>query len=280
MRCHTMQNKPRPFCREKKVDRARFFYLLPLLLLCGCVEHRYYVSPFNGNNGTYHPIPLKSDSVKSGYYATAAVGWGSANDEGVDNVFSAHTNLSGGHNFGPLQAFYSLGFAAGNYKVDSADGVEEPGNKFFRGFGFEGGLNAVMPFQGGEWRIVGVETSVWNESGKYLQFRKALPDAAATSSDAIDLVIRNKSYRTIGGYTEILARGGTITFGIRLAAGTVLNKRYVIFNAYEEPGKQRQKYGYATLTYHMTHHRYTGSAKLNFATKASTILFGLNYRLR
>lgn len=274
-----MQNKLYLFRGNGWNGRTFLFCLLILVSLCGCVEHRYYVSPFNGNNGTYHPVPMKSDSVKSGYYATAAIGWGSANDEGVDNIFSAHANLSGGHHFGPFQAFYGAGFSLGNYKVNPADGIDHPGNKAFRGVGFEGGLNAVIPFKGGEWRVLGVETSIWNESGRYLQFRKALPDAAFPS-DAIDLVIRNRTFRTIGGYSEILATGGGFVFGMRLAAGTVLSRHYVIFNAYEEPGRQREKYGYGTLTYHMTHNRYTGFAKLNFATKASTILFGLNYRLR
>lgn len=275
-----MQNKPRSFRPHKKVGRTSFFYLLPLLLLCGCVEHRYYVSPFNGNNGTYHPIPTKSDSVKSGYYAGAGIAVGSANDEGVDDVFAFHTSISGGHTLGALQGFYSFSFAAGNYKVDSADGVNHPGNKAFSGFGFEGGLNAVVPFSNGEWRIIGVETSLWNESGKYLHFRKALPDAGATSSDAIDLVIKNATFRTLGGYTEIIADQGNMTFGLRLAAGTVLSRHYSFIDPYSEPPYRREKYRYVSLTTHLTRKRYTGFLKLNLATKASTALFGLNYRIR
>ncbi|HUP11517.1 MAG TPA: hypothetical protein VM187_04880 [Niastella sp.] len=258
-------------------NKAILYVLLPLLL-GGCIEHRYYVSPYNGNHSTYHPIPLKTDSVRSGYYVAGTVAIGGANDQGVDDVFAFHGNVSGGHNLGLFQAFYGLSLSAGNYKVDTATGVYRPGNKSFGGTGFEGGINVVMPFEGGEWRLIGVETSLYNEFGKYLQFRKTLPDPDSYDN-VIDLVVRNKFYGTFGGYTEVITQGEATAWGFRIGGGWPLGTHYrnkTIYDPYEDIHLQ---YQYLYFTTHLTKNRSTGFMRLNAATKATNIMFGLNYRL-
>ena len=242
------------------------------MCFCGCVQQRYYASPFNGNQGTYHPVPLESDSVKSRYYATAAIVVGGANDEVVDDVIAFHGSVSGGHRLGPVQAFYSLNYAVGRYTVDSAQDVPNPGGKSFSGTGFEGGVNVVVPIKGGEWRLVGLELASWNEGGGYLQFRKALPQ------DAVDLVVKSKRLVTLGGYTEVITIVGKVDLGFRLGFGRVLGHSHYIFDPYEGAGRlYRYKYGYFTT--HLTRMRYTGFLRLNFATKADNAMLGLNYRL-
>lgn len=261
------------------VKSRALLYSATIIIFSSCVEHRYYASPFNGIHSAYHPIPLKSDSVKSGYYAAVVISVGGANDQGVDDVVALHTSVSGAHNIGSFQTFYSLGFSAGNYKVDSADGVNHPGNKGFGGTGFEAGLNAVIPFAGGEWRILGIETSLHNEFGKYLKFRKSLPEGYDTEYDAIDLVVKNKLFATYGFYTEVIAHAQAMTFGLRIAAGPVIGRKYRNPLVYDEYTGRPLRYGYFNFTTHLTKNKYNGFMKVNVATKASSAQFGFNYRL-
>ena len=54
--------------------------LTAVTLLSGCAYQYHaqaiYVSPFNGNSGEYHPLPLLADSQKTAFYAQAAAFWG------------------------------------------------------------------------------------------------------------------------------------------------------------------------------------------------------------
>ncbi|HLX66981.1 MAG TPA: hypothetical protein VKR41_08285, partial [Puia sp.] len=49
------------------------------------------------------------------------------------------------------------------------------GSYSFGGLGVQGGINAVVPIGIGEWRLLGVETSVIHEFGNYLSLRQQLP---------------------------------------------------------------------------------------------------------
>lgn len=244
-----------------------------VVMLSGCVEHRYYVSPFNGHHSTYHPMPLQSDANKSGYYLNAAVATGYANDEGVDNVFLFQTSASGAHTLGNLQGFYGLSLSLGNYKVATTENIPDVHNTFFGGTGFEGGINAVVSTGFGEWRILGVETSIRSEFGRYLQFRKNLP------YDATDLVIKNKRFGTLGGYSELVVLADPYSVGLRVGAGTVLGSQYHNRLFPDVYNTERLDYRYLYFTTSLTKGHYTGYLRLNAATKAGSAMLGLSYRL-
>lgn len=251
----------------------RLAVLLPALVMAGCsVQQAYYVSPFNGNHHSYHPLPLQADSARSAYYLGAAIGFGAANDNETDQLSLFQAHVSGGHNFRPLQVYYSLGLSMGKYIV-AANNALWRSSYFYGGGGAEAGINAVVPFRNGEWRIIGVEGSLRQEFGDYLAFRKGLAPAAA------DLIVRNSRFSTFGGYSEVVFRGPYLTSGIRLAGGTVLGKAYHHLQLYDRNEGRWLTYRYVNMALHTTLKRYNGFLQVNFATKASTTTLGLNYRL-
>ncbi len=248
-------------------------WILVALAQAGCNRQSYFVSPYNGNNSVYHPIPLHADSIRSAYYAHVAFALGSANDEGADEVQTLHTGLSGSHNFGIFQGFYSLQVSAGNYRVAPWDDQQEAKNQFFGGWGGEGGLNVVASFGNDEWRVLGIEAAWKQEWGDYLRFRKRL------DYGAVDVLVKSPAFQTLGGYTEFVARRQDIAVGFRLAYGTVLGRSYrrrYLNNPYD---RDYLTYRYSHFTIHLTRKKYTGFIRTHFATKASSALFGVNYRL-
>lgn len=263
-----------------------FFYFFVIILLTGCIGRQaYYVSPFNGLNNPYHTIPLQKDSLKSAFYAKGSLAFGNANDFGGDKTFAGYAGLSHSHNFGDFQAFYGVGFSAGSYKVDrfyeqGNNRTVNPsiinanaGRKSFSGYGFDGGINFTIPIGRGEWRIMGVETSLRKEGGKFLAFRNALPDSAAT------LIIRNDYYATAGGYSEIIGHGNEFIYGFKLGIGTVLGSDYSKENIIDSDFKANGlKYNYQNLVLHFSKRKWTGFIQFNEATKASNFLIGSNYR--
>src|SRR4029079_15802275 len=85
------------------------------------------------------------------------------------------------------------------------------GNNFFGSVGFVGGVDFVAPFDnGGEWRIVGVEDCWQQDFGKYLSFRKGLPDPAA------NIISRYDQYTTISLGTEVLLKTKRGAMGYKL----------------------------------------------------------------
>jgi hypothetical protein len=264
-----------------------FFSFCTIILFTGCIGRQaFYVSPFNGLNNPYHTIPLKKDSTKSAFYANGALAFGSANDYGGDKTFAADVNLSHSLNFGDFQAFYGVGFSAGSYKVDKFEtqgnnGTVDPGiinanagKKNFSGYGFDGGINYTVPIRNGEWRVIGFETSLRKEAGRYLEFRKNLPASAAT------LIIRKDVYGTAGGYSEIIGHSNDFSYGFKLGIGTVLGKDYHERNIVDSDfNHNRLNYNYANGTLHFSKKKFTGYIQFNNAEKAGSFMMGANYRL-
>ncbi len=282
------------------IKNGRSILLLTIFFaLTGCyTQQAYYVSPFNGDSPGYHSIPLKADSLKSAFYINGAYFGGLANEGGRDAVRTFHTEIAGAHNIGSFQGWYGLGLSLGNYSVTRWDSSfynylghspsssartatpfdakiidQNAGNKFFGGTGFSGGINGVLPTNRSEWRFLGIETSLEREFGDYLQFRKQLPDSAAT------LIERSNFFGTLGFYTELLGKTRQGNFGFRFATGIILGRSYNNLNIYDNQSKHNLRYSYTNFTFHYTLLRYTGYWQLDFATKASGSHFGLNYRI-
>ena len=186
-------------------------YLFSIFLLSGCaLQQVYYVSPFNGNNTSYHAIPLKSDSTKSSNYISGSLYFGTANAHYSDDVFSFESNIYHCNQFGVFQSYYGIDASLGNYHVGTLTGAyygqtveyinPKAGNKFFGGIGIQGGMNFVLPLSHGEWRLMGIEMSSHMEYGSYLKFRKEIPDHLAT------LNIPSNTFSTIGLYSELVIK--------------------------------------------------------------------------
>lgn len=264
-----------------------FIFLLSAIFLTGCIGRQaYYVSPFNGLNNPYHTIPLQADSTRSAFYANGSLSWGTANDLRADKSFAGGLNFSHSLNFGSFQARYGVGITGGSYRVDTFElsGNNETvnpsvinavaGKKGFSGVGFDGGINFVVPMRNGEWRALGLETSVRREFGNYSAFRKNLPDSAAT------VIVRSDTYGTIGGYTEILTQSNLTTYGFKVGAGTVIGKNYRKRGILDSDiGPRPLLYNYLDITFHLSQGKWTGYLQYNDATKARVFMVGANYRL-
>jgi hypothetical protein len=281
-----------------KINLHRFYLILSLpYLLTACTTNlkTFYSSPFNGNTGDYQTIPLASDSVKSATYASIALWSGSANTEGHDYFNAFHMAVSRSHNLGAIQAWYGLGVTWGTFNLGRWYDPGNPANNaliyigpntvrdagylnsiagsyYFGGESFSGGMNTVMPFQGGEWRFIGLETSLNHEIGNYVTVRKNMPDSAAA------LNVRSDFFGTLGLTTELVRKNKTGQFGWKWAAGYALGNNYQFLNI-DENGKHTSGYSYFDFTFHWTYLRYTGFMQVNSATKAKAFHLGFNFRL-
>ncbi|MDP4217740.1 MAG: hypothetical protein Q8927_16180 [Bacteroidota bacterium] len=269
---------------------------LPFFLVAACTTPQaFYSSPFNGNNGDYQTIPLVSDSVRSATYASIALWSGNANTHGHDYYNAFHMGISRSHNLGVIQAWYGAtvtwgGFTLGHWDTTGASNNSSGinfgphpvkavnylnslvGTYYFGGEGFNGGMNAVMPFDGGEWRFIGFETSLNHEIGNYLTVRQNMPDTVAT------LDVRSDFFGTLGLTTELVRKTNTGQFGWRWGVGWAMGRNYNFLNIADN-GTHVGGYGYIDFAFHWTLHRYTGFFLINTATKANAFHLGFNIRL-
>jgi hypothetical protein len=275
----------------------RNFYWLLFSLLSGCIPRQsYLLSPQNASSMVYHVIPMKVDSMPSAIYVNGVFSTGQANDRGTDHVFLFQGGVHRSHNFGNFQAFYGGSLTMGSYLLaefykpnrDDLGNLVYPyqfdslnhmpaSNNFFGSYGFSGGINIVATHQHlkknrhSEWRIVGIETSMQNEFGKYADLRSKLPDSAANA------IYRKRFSAYLGLYTEWLWSNQQLTeFGVKISVGEDLS-----------PGSCYGRY-YSSMSlplytlsfnYHITKQKFTGYVQGNFGTYASNIQFGLSYRL-
>jgi hypothetical protein len=286
--------------------RNNFNAVMMICLFSGCIEARqgYYLSPANANSNPYHPIPLKSDSVRNAIYTNLVYTIGSANDQGFDQVSVIQAGAHRSQNFGCFQAYYGVNLSLGSYNIAgyyNAHYHEESGlfggypvpddtiyhihdkGEFFGTYGVSGGVNVVIKARDGrgEWRALGYETSVQNEFGNYAEFRKKLPDSAA------NIIFKNTLSATIGLYTDFIwktPRG--MVGGFKFAGGLMINPAT---NYIRKPtddfingGSRSNDFfpiTYFSSTFHMSKGHYTGFIQLNFGTYADSFQSGLSYRL-
>lgn len=271
------------------------FFIVGVMALCltSCIPPAYYLSPFNTNSNYYHTIPLKSDSLKAATYANATLLGGGANYHYKDAVSAFQGSIYRSNNFGRFQAYYGAGITLGTYSLQQNDiytyhynpspaifprfPIQDSvpvyfipaASKFFGAYGFNGGIDYVIPLKhGGEWRI-GIETSLNNEIGDYLSFRKSLPDSL------IDIVEKSNWTKTLGGYSDIIFKiDNTISFGYKIALGSAVISRSSYL------GNQNNiTPTYFSQTFHLTDKKLTGFLQFNLGTHSASAQLGINYKL-
>lgn len=268
--------------------RKIFCWLLIPLFVSSCKEYAYFQSPMLTNTSGYKTIPLKSQQQPSATYASGAISYGDANDNGRDRVRCFNGAVHRSHNMGAFQAFYGVTGTLGEYTIrpvrltewnsfsnlnlnDSLINAQQ-GGKFFGSYGLTGGVNLVLPLShGGEWRVVGAEFS-WNqEFGKYFDFRKQLPDTAA------NLIDKRRAFFTLGISTDILipvARKGS--FGLKIAQVYSL-RNLKGYDDQKKPITHTPQYFSGTL--HLTINRVTGFYQVNIGSYATGMQFGTAVRI-
>jgi hypothetical protein len=255
--------------------------LVTIVLFSSCVEHAYYLSPFTANSNPYHAIPLASDSVRGATYINTSVNVGGANYNWRDNIIAFRAGLHRSNTFGNFHLYYGGNVAIGSYNVASYQNGEygvgmdpntinrNAGSKFFGGYGFNGGFNALVPLRsGGEWRVIGLEGSAQNEFGNYLDFRNKLPDSAANVDN------REHWTGTVGITTEIISRRRSgSTFGYKLGIGMGLNAIRNNANYTINPPT------YISNTLHFGRDNWLAFCQVNFGTYTGSFQFGVNYKI-
>jgi hypothetical protein len=271
------------------------FLLAVSTLLPGCAEQyraqAIYVSPFNGNSGEYHPLPLLADSQKTAFYVQAACTWGRGNVNQQDHLSGGNASIYWTHQLGRFQCFSGLALSLGDYNARRWDSsanflppINQPvhaaqlnpytGHHFFGGTGFSGGINYVIPLGGGsEWRIIGVETDLQREFGGYHHFRAKLPDSLTT------LDIRDRFFGTAGLSSEIVIKREKGAWSFRASHGWVFGAPYRHLKVYDSIQERPLQYQYVNVATSYTLRRYTFYFQVDGGTKFLTSRFGFVYRL-
>jgi hypothetical protein len=261
---------------------------LLLVLVCfasSCAfQHSYFLSPLDINSHPYQNIPPHRDSTKSAFYAAMSFGEGISNYMSRDHLFLFNGNIHRGQNFGHFQAYYGAGLSLGNYHVsnyslgyvignpirDTTINYNTASDQSFGAIGVNGGINYVIPLpRGGEWRAIGIETSLQKEFGSYLNFRKSMVDSN------FDILATYSLTKTIGLSTEFIwVRKSGTELGYKMAlGGTIVNSNnYLGDNRGDVPM-------YFSHTFHMTKGNITGYCQINFGDHTDSFQFGVNYRL-
>ncbi len=252
-----------------------------LLFLSGCFESSYLYSPNNATSNPYHAIPLKSDSLKGATYISAIFNSGRANQDLRDGVYAFQARVHRSNNFGNFQAYYGANMSVGIYYMadyydhhNFYDTAYHASNNFFGSYGFNGGFDAVVPTRhGGEWRVLGIETSVQKEFGNYYKFRKNLPDSAA------DVIFKKNVTGTVGIFTNIINRSRHgIEFGYKMSLGLMLNPESDYTHFYN-PYNIINPIVYFSHVLHFSKENVTGFVQFNFTNGyAANVQFGMNYR--
>jgi hypothetical protein len=261
-----------------------------ITVFTGCRQYAFYQSPLHSNTSSYKATPLQSDSIAAATYASINFMVGGANHRWHDNTWSFSGSLHRSHNFGMFQASYGANTTLGVYDVrpyiTSNDTTNTPrtnsfrpfdeiainsrsGNKFFGAWGLMGSINVVVPFsRSSEWRAFGTELSWNSEFGKYLDFRKDLPDGVA------NIVSRKNNYFTMSFFTEVVGRlDDDKALGYKMAC--VVSPQTLQGDDVSHSITPT----YFSQTVHLRLHRATLYAQFNLGSYAANMQTGFSLRL-
>lgn len=269
--------------------RLLFFLLSVIICFSSCVTRSYYLSPLYGVSTSYKTTPLAKDTVKSNLYLNGAFNIGGNNENLRDNSFSFHGNIYNAHKFGAFRAWYGAGLTLGNYEVKKYDSSttnpdfdtayinKKAGNKFFGSANLGAGISIAIPVGNFcEWRIIGINGSLQNEFGKYLQFRQNMErnDIHITGLNS------NSTLATAGIFSELSFITRTGSFNLQLQYNYLIGGSYTYLD-YNSEGQQdiERRYAYVSNTFALTVHRFTGFAQVNAGKRMANLGLGMNYQL-
>lgn len=150
--------------------------LLGITILFGfssCITHLFYSPAMLGQDITYQPKPMLSDSVKTNYYVTLLKGHHTAYNL-TDDIKFTEMNASVAHALGKFNLAYSFAGLFGTYTNYSL-GVLDPDYFQYKRFGaycFRSSLNYVNQTENFEFRFPGLEFSYSKERGDFAAFRR------------------------------------------------------------------------------------------------------------
>lgn len=274
-------------CQGTMTLRQIVFCFCCGILLSSCSQDLYYQHSRHTATTPYRAMPLRSDSVRSAFYAGISYTGGESNVYFSDNNNAFTATAHGAWNLGPIQAFAGTDLSAGNYRIKLIDSIlffppnpfpnraavnSQQGRKGYGAWGLHLGVNAVIPFPtGGEWRVVGVEYYRSQDWGGYAQFRKNLPDSA------VNVLQRSNVYQTLSLTTEVAFKLKEVNFGYKAAMGAKIGK----LERFDENGRAGTIWpGNLSQTVQVTKQRFTGYLQFNTGYRAYSFMLGSQFRLR
>lgn len=161
-----------------KSNYALLLFTLVTLFLNSCSIPSYFVPAAVGNDISYLPKPMESDSVKSKNYVSASIaGLSLPYDSG--NLNMGFLNFSRGYTFKNINIGYGAYGFAGTTSYDNNFYGEENEVEGFAGKGiFGGGIRSSIGYYdnagNAEFRILSWENSLSFENGNYSKFRREM----------------------------------------------------------------------------------------------------------
>lgn len=240
-----------------------------------------YLHPMFGGSTAYHVMPLKSDSVHTGLYASGNLVIGAANELADEQVYG-QANMYVSHQFGFFNAWYGLNFSAGNYRLSNDENVSTQPyrrNQSFGSWGGGAGINGTVPLKRrgrnkGEWRFLGVQGTFQKDFGNYLDFRKAVDPSMAEN------LVTSDKLNTMGLYTELVMKNRRGYVSILLQYNFLLGADYTFIDDTYYDYSRTRRYGYFSPACHFNFGRTSAVVQLNIGNRGMfNTMFGFNYRI-
>jgi len=210
--------------------------LLLVLFYSSCSTPSYFVPAIAGNDVSYLPKPMGSDSIKVKNYISGSIA-GLILPYSTGDLTMGILNFSRAHTTKNLNIAYGAFGFAGETSYDSEYGKKNSIPAFDGKGIFGGGLRTSIGYYdnagNAEFRILSWENALSFESGSYADFRKEMKD-----SNNLDVISSAKTtFFTTGGATEIIwhsKRNYNNHFAFRLFYGITPGLNKSLKNQYNE----------------------------------------------
>lgn len=190
-----------------KKTSTLLYFIVVTLFLSSCSTPSYFTPAASGNDVSYLPKPMESDSVKVKNYISGSIA-GLSLPYGTGDINMGFLNFSRGHTLKNINIAYgAYGFAGvtdyDNTYTSKQNAIPEFDGKSVFGGGIRTSIGYYDNAGNAEFRILSWENALSFESGNYASFRKMmrnLNDPNIISSNKTTLF-------TTGGATEIIWHG-------------------------------------------------------------------------
>lgn len=233
--------------------------LLAMLAAQSCIQKPFYGVGNIGSESRLLLKPVYNDTIRKASYVTGHFShdFGSGY-QANENDYYFDLMLHRSYTAKTLGYSYGGSCYLGNY--DASVGYPHNGPKSFYGASITGEINTNIPFDGVDWRIIGVRTSVNYEGGGMILFRKNAEK---------DGLIYNRS-------------NTNFTFNLGLTDEIVVKlKNNASCGLYCYMGMASRVFVRSNTLYY-TKNRYTGHIQITsaIADKIDIFSFGMTYRLK
>lgn len=152
------------------------------LFISSCASKSFYIPAAAGNDISYLPKPMESDSIKVKNYISASLS-GVSLPRNTGNIDLGFLNISRGHTFKNFNVAYGIyGFAGqASYDQEFNNGKAELNGKGIYGGGLRSSIGFYDNAGNAEFRIISWDNSLSFENGSYATFRQEMYNLHASN---------------------------------------------------------------------------------------------------